>query len=270
MNADNLIDAAQRALARVRAEQPLVHIISNFVTMADVANATLALGARPVMAHAEEDIVEITPTARALVLNLGTPSRERVDAMLLAARSAREHRIPIVFDPVGAGASMFRRASALRLLDAGGITIVRGNAGEMGALAGATSTMSGVDTLHADYDRARVLAALARAHRAVMVCTGATDWVADGARFVIVENGHPLLKRIAGAGDILNALIASATTVENDAVVAAVCGLVWLGIAAEHAARETAGIGTFHAKLFDALDALDDSTIQRAARIKIP
>ncbi|MCX7837909.1 MAG: hydroxyethylthiazole kinase [Anaerolineae bacterium] len=266
---DNLIVAAQRALARVRAEQPLVHLITNFVTMAEVANAVLAVGARPVMAHAEEDVAEITPTARALVLNLGTPSRERLDAMLVAARVAREHRIPIVFDPVGVGASTFRRACATRLLDAGGITIVRGNAGEIGALAGVASAMSGVDTLHADYDRARVLTELARAYRVVVVCTGATDWVADGARVVIVENGHPFLKRIAGAGDMLDALIAIAATVESDALLAATCGLLWIGIAAEQAARTSDGIGTFHTRLFDALDALDDATIQRAARVKI-
>lgn len=266
---DDWIGAAHRARARVRAERPLIHLITNFVTMADVANATLALGARPVMAHAEEDIAEITPTARALVLNLGTPSRERVEAMWLAARYARAHHVPIVLDPVGVGASTFRRACALRLLDAGGITIVRGNVAEIGALAGVTSTTSGVDAGCADYERARVLPGLARAHRTVIVCTGATDWVTDGARLVVVENGHPFLQRIAGAGDMLDALIASATTVESDAVVAAVCGLVWLGIAAEQAARAAEGIGSFHTRLFDALDALDDSTIQRAARIRI-
>lgn len=266
---DHLTDAVPRALARVRAEQPLIHIITNFVTMADVANAVLALGARPVMAHAEEEIAEITPTARALVLNLGTPSRERIEAMQLAAQSARKHRTPIVLDPVGVGASTFRRTSALRLLDAGGITIVRGNAGEIGALAGATSTVSGVDTLRADYDRARVLPDLARTYRTVVVCTGATDWVADDARLVTVENGHPALKRIAGAGDMLDGLIGAAAAVESDAVVAAVCGLVWLGIAAEHAARVADGIGSFHTRLFDALDALDAPTIQRAARVQI-
>lgn len=266
---DHLIDAVQHALARVRTEQPLIHIITNFVTMADVANAVLALGARPVMAHATEEIAEITPTARALVLNLGTPSRERIEAMQLAAQCAREHRIPIVFDPVGVGASTFRRASAMRLLDAGGITIVRGNAGEIGALANVTSTMSGVDTWHTDYDRARVLPDLARTYRTAVVCTGATDLVADNARLIVVENGHPLLKRIAGAGDMLDALIGAATTVESDAVVAAVGGLVWLGIAAEHAARVADGIGSFHTHLFNALDALDAPTIERAARVQI-
>lgn len=266
---DHWIDAVQRVLARVRTEQPLIHIITNFVTMADVANATLAIGARPVMAHAEEEIAEITPTARALVLNLGTPSRERVAAMLLAAQWARTQGCPIVFDPVGVGASTFRRTSAMHLLDAGGITIVRGNAGEIGALAGVTMTVSGVDTLGADYDRARVLPTLARTYRATVVCTGATDWVADAARLVVVENGHPWLKRIAGAGDMLDALIGAAVAVENDAVVAAVCGLVWLGIAAEDAARIADGIGSFHVKLFDALDALEAPTIQRAARVQI-
>lgn len=261
------IIAAQRALARVRAEQPLIHLITNYVTMGDVANAILALGARPVMAHAQQDIVEITPTARALVLNLGTPSYERVEAMCLAAHIAREQHLPIVFDPVGVGASAFRRTSAARLL-AAGITIVRGNAGEIGALANSTSAMSGVDVQHAEYERAQVIPALARAYRTVVVCTGATDWVSDGARIMCVENGHPMLKRITGAGDMLDALIAAATTVESDAVCAAVCGLVWLGIAAERAARAASGIGSFRVQLFDALDTLNAEMIQRTARIK--
>lgn len=261
------IAMAQRALERVRAEQPLIHLITNFVTMSDVANATLALGARPVMAHAEQDLVEITPTARALVLNLGTPSPERVQAMHLAAQRAREYHLPIVFDPVGVGASAFRRMSATRLL-ANGVTIVRGNASEIGVLANVESGMSGVDARHTDYDRAQVLPALARAYRTVVVCTGATDWVSDGERVVCVENGHPALKRIAGAGDMLDALIAAAAAVENDAVGAAVCGLVWLGIAAEHAARAASGIGSFRVHLFDALDALNGEMIQRAAHVK--
>jgi hydroxyethylthiazole kinase len=265
---NDLVQAAVRTLERVRREQPLIHIITNFVTMNDVANATLAIGARPVMAHALEEIEEITSQARALVLNLGTPSRERMDVMQRAAHVANAHDIPILFDPVGIGASAFRRKWTTRWLDSTRVAIVRGNAGEIGALAGMAGTQSGVDTLRAEYDQSTTTKSLAQKYRAIVVITGATDFVSDGARAVVVENGHPFLKQITGAGDMLDALIAAGTPVESDRLLAATCGLVWLGVAAERAAREAHGIGSFRVALFDALSNLDAATIQREGRLE--
>ncbi len=265
---NDLVQATWGALERVRREKPLIHIITNFVTMNEVANAALAIGARPVMAHAPEEIAEITQAARALVLNLGTPSRERVDVMQRAAQVANAHNIPIIFDPVGVGASTFRQECAARLLDSVRITIIRGNAGEIGALAGMAGTQSGVDTLRAEYDHPAIAKSLAQKYRAVVVITGATDFVSDGARVVVVENGHPFLKQIIGAGDMLDALIGAGTAVESDRLLAATSGLVWLGVAAERAARDGRGIGSFRVGLFDALNNLDADAIQRAARIK--
>lgn len=270
------IAMAQQVLAQVRASQPLIHLITNAVTRGEVANAVLALGARPVMAHAAEEITDITPRARALVLNLGTPSRERVEVMVLAAQQARAHGVPVLFDPVGVGISTFRRASAARVLATGALTVVRGNADEIGVLAGMVDTMTGVDAQHADYERAVVVPALARAYRAVVVCTGATDWVSDGARGLVVENGHPALRRFAGAGDMLDGVIAAAMAVTSDPLIAAMCGLVWLGIAAEEAARAVQvspggalmGLGSFRVKLLDALDRLTVEQIQQNARVR--
>lgn len=256
-------------LLRVRREQPLIHVISNFVTMNDVANAVLAIGARPVMAHAAEEVAEIAHAARALVLNLGTPSRERVDAMLLAGQAAHARSIPIVFDPVGVGASAFRKECAARILASVPVAIGRGNAGEIGALAGFAGTQSGVDTARADYGSAAIAQALAEQYRTVIAVTGTTDYVSDGKRVAAIHNGHPLLQQITGAGDMLSAIIGASAAVENDALLAAASGLVWFGIAAERAARVASGVGNFRVALFDALGSLDAEAIRHNARFEI-
>lgn len=262
-----IAQVAADALERVRRAQPLVHILSNFVTMNDVANATLAIGARPIMAHAAEEVAEITPAARALVLNLGTPSPERVRAMLVAGRAANAHNIPIVFDPVGVGVSAFRRESAAQILNTLRVAVTRGNAAEIGALAGIGGAASGVDAGDREYDRARVASVVAATHRTVAVISGAVDYVSDASRTAQVANGALDLQRISGAGDMLDALIGAALTVEKDALVAALSGLVWLGVAAEQAALAGKGIGTFRSTLFDTLDRLDGEVLLTRAKI---
>jgi hydroxyethylthiazole kinase len=273
----DLIQAAIAALDRVRRERPLIHLITNFVTMNDVANVLLVVGARPVMAHASEEVEEITRAARALVLNLGTPSRERVDAMLRAGQAANAVGIPIVLDPVGVGASAFRKESAARILDSLRIAIVRGNAGEIGALAGIAGTQSGVDaapstslrTSRAEYDRVAVAKSLAAKYRAVVAITGATDLVSDSARVAAVRNGTPLLQQVTGAGDMLSALIAASAAIESDAFAAAASALLWFGIAAERAAKVTRGIGSFRVALFDELGGLDADAITGSAKLRM-
>ncbi|HEX9076930.1 MAG TPA: hydroxyethylthiazole kinase [Anaerolineae bacterium] len=263
-----LADEVAGILERVRRDRPLVHIISNFVTMNDVANATLAIGARPVMAHAVDEVADIVQAARALVLNLGTPTSERVEAMLAAGRAANATGIPIMLDPVGVGASPFRRQSVARLLNAVHPAIVRGNADEIAALSSGTGTMSGVDSILEHEDRPRVVKTLAARYGAVFAATGATDYASDGARLVAVANGTPWLKQITGAGDMLDALIGAASAVEKDSLLAAVSGLTWLGVAAERAASNSGGIGSFRVALFDALGGLDASLVRDRAKIQ--
>lgn len=271
----DVIGAATAALDRLRREQPLIHLITNFVTMNDVANALLAIGARPIMAHDIEEVEAVTRAARALVLNLGTPSRERVEAMLTAGQAANARKIPVIFDPVGIDASGFRTNNALRLLASLRVAILRGNAGEIAALAGMAGTMSGIDTILARYDqghlgdRPRVTKALAEKHHTVVVATGATDYVSNGTYVASIDNGHPLLKQISGAGDMLDAIMGAAAAVESDTLIAASSGLIWFGIAAERAAENAHGIGSFRVALFDALGSLNAETIQRNAKIKL-
>ena len=269
MMTTDLVDAAGQILNRVKAEHPLIHVMTNLVTMSDVANACLAIGARPIMAQDPEEVEEIAQAARALVLNLGTPSRERIKAMLIAGRSANAREIPITFDPVGVGASALRREAAAQILSSLRLAVIRGNAGEMGMLGGVTGGQSGVDARESQYDRAAVACSVAVARKSVAVITGAVDHVSDSRRLASVANGSPQLQRISGAGDILDALIGAALAVERDPLTAAVSGLVWLGAAAEHAAQFGGGIGTFRRGLFDSLDGLDPAMLSARAKITL-
>jgi len=255
-------------LARVRERRPLVHHITNIVTANDVANLTLALGAAPVMAHAPEEVEEMVAQAGALVLNLGTVTAPAVEVMLQAGRHANALGVPVVVDPVGAGATTFRTRAARRLLEALRVACVRGNAGEIAALAGRRGVVRGVDAagrIEGVDDLAR---AVARDTRAVVAATGPVDVVTDGERLVRVENGHPLLGRITGSGCMATAAVAAFCAVEADAVAAAAAGLVCYAVAAEQAALGARGPGTFRVALLDAVAALDGGAVAERARVR--
>lgn len=265
---DSMTDAVVAVLERVRQARPLVQIMTNAVTMGDVAHATLAIGARPVMAQAAEEVAEIVSSASALVLNLGTPSHERIEAMVVAGRVANGADIPVVFDPLGAGASVFRVESTSHILSAVHPSVIRGNAGEVASLAGIAGQVSGVDAKETHYDRAAVARSVAASQHTVVAISGAVDHISDGSRVLAIENGTPELQRVSGAGDMLDALLGAALAVESDPLLAAASGSLWLGIAAELAAVGVKGIGSFHVALFDSLDKLDAGAILARARIR--
>lgn len=232
---------AAAALARVREQQPLIHHITNEVVMNDTANVTLHLGALPVMAQAVEEVAEMVGQAGALLLNLGTLTAERVEAMRLAGQRAGQRGIPVVLDPVGAGATAYRTQTALGLLDQLRITVMRGNLGEMAALAGQTGMVRGVESVASGGDAAAVACALARRWRMVVAITGARDVVADGERLLGVDNGHPWLTTVTGTGCMATTVIAAFVAVDPDPLRATAAALACFGLAAEAAA---AGTGT--------------------------
>ena len=262
--------AAAALLARVREARPLVHHITNTVTQNDVANATLALGAAPVMAQAPEEVEAMVAQARALVLNIGTPTVAVVDAMLRAARRANAEHIPVVLDPVGAGATPFRTAQVERLLAEIRVACIRGNAGEIAALAGRPGAVRGVDAAAGagtDEEALTHLApALASRWHCAAAATAEVDVLSDGARLVRLAHGHPWLRQITGSGCMATACIGVFAAVDGDALAAAVAGLACFEIAAERAAKTASGPGSFRVALFDALAAMDPRTI--AARGK--
>jgi hydroxyethylthiazole kinase len=264
-----LIDRAANSLGAVRAARPLVHNITNYVVMNSTANALLALGASPVMAHAEDEVVEMAAVAGALVLNIGTLSPPWISAMFQAAESARKNGVPIVLDPVGAGATRLRTETACKLLVESRPDVLRANASEILAMAGETSQTRGVDSRQPVEQARDAAIRLARQFQITVAVTGPEDFVTDGVRVARISNGHPLMGRVTGTGCTASALTGAFCAVEKDAFAAAVASLVVLGIAGEIAARENPRPGTFQVRLLDALDEIQPNHVRADARLAI-
>jgi len=257
-----------QALRELRERKPLVHQITNYVVMNETANATLALGALPVMAHAREEVEEMVALAGALVLNIGTLSPHWIDAMLLAGKSANEHGIPVVLDPVGAGATRFRTETARRLLDEVKVAVLRGNQGEVATLVGVQAEVRGVESIGAGAEPADLARAAASKLGLVASVTGPIDHVSDGDRVLAVANGHELLATVTGTGCMSSAITGCFLAVERDRPLEAAAGaLASFGVAAEDAARDAQGPGSFHVGLYDALAALEPETLDARAKI---
>ena len=256
------------SLRRLRETKPLVHQITNYVVMNETANATLALGALPVMAHAKEEVEEMTAIAGALVLNIGTLSPHWVEAMLLAGRVANERGIPVVLDPVGAGATTYRTQTAKRILDEIDVTVLRGNAGEVATLVGVDAEVRGVESIATGGDPADLAREAGRQLGLVASVTGAVDHVSDGETVIRIENGHPLMAMITGSGCMSSALTGCFLAVNRDDPLAAAAeALVAFGVAGEDAAVGAKGPGSFHVALYDELAALDPVTLDARARL---
>jgi hydroxyethylthiazole kinase len=259
--------SAGESLRTLRERRPLVHQITNYVVMNETANATLALGALPVMAHAPEEVEEMASVAGALVLNIGTLSKHWIEAMLLAGRAANAAGVPVVLDPVGAGATRLRTDTARRILDEVEVAVVRGNAAEVATLAGREAEIRGVESMEAGgADLARTAA---RALGCVVAVTGPVDYVSDGQRAFAVSNGDPMLATVTGTGCMSSAVTGCFLAVRADAPLEAAAGaLVAFGVAGEEAAWEAKGPGSFHVNLYDALSALDPGHLEEQAKVE--
>ena len=260
--------ATGATLRDVRERKPLVHQITNYVVMNETANATLAVGALPVMAHAPQEVEEMVGLASALVINIGTLSDHWIEAMLLAGKAAGERGIPVVLDPVGAGATTYRTETAKRILDEVNVTVLRGNQGEVATLVGTEAEVRGVESMATGLEPAALARGAAKQLGVVASVTGPIDNVSDGERTLSIANGHPLLATVTGTGCISSAITGCFLAAKpDDPLAAAVEALVALGVAGEDAASGAAGPGTFHAGLYDALAALDPATIDGRARV---
>jgi hydroxyethylthiazole kinase len=261
--------SAGTTLRTLREQKPLVHQITNYVVMNETANATLALGALPVMAHAIEEVEEMVGLASALVLNIGTLSAHWVESMVRAGRAASQRRIPVVLDPVGAGATRYRTETALRLLDEADVTVLRGNVGEIATLAGEQAEVRGVESMGASLAAAELARAAAQRLNVIVSATGAVDHVSDGERVLTIANGHELLTSVTGTGCMSSALTGCFLAAKPDEPLeAAAEALAAFGVAAEDAAARAEGPGTFHARIYDALYALDPDTLDERARVE--
>lgn len=254
------------SLAALRVRVPLVQNITNFVAMDLAANTLLAVGASPAMVHAAQEVDDFITLAAALTVNIGTLSPDWVAAMERAVARAGQLRKPWVLDPVGVGATPYRNETAARLA-AAGPTVIRGNASEIMALAGAAAGGRGVDSTAASDQAVEAAKSLARASGAVVAVTGAVDYVTDGSRVVALRNGVPIMTRVTAVGCALTALIGACCAVQSSPLVAASHGLAIMGVAGEMAAERAAAPGSFRVALLDALYELDGEALDARSRI---
>lgn len=261
------------SLDALRSGSPLIDHITNAVTINDCANITLALGGSPVMADAYDEASEMVGFAGALVINMGTLHPDSVRSMIDAGIAAHKRGVPIVFDPVGAGATEFRRKTALDIVERVKPDIIKGNAAEIRFLAGEASNQRGVDSL--DGEAAQAAVALARRTGAVVAATGPVDAVTDGNVLLRITGGTPMLGRITGTGCMTASLVGCFAAVEPDKLKAAALGILAMNLAGETAEGALTGIqgtGHFRVHLVDAISRLQPSDFawdQRIVRVEL-
>jgi len=258
---------AALALDALRQKNPLIHNITNYVVMNFTANTLLATGASPVMAHAVQEVEEMVGFAGALVLNIGTLSDAWIDAMLAAGQKANQIGVPVVLDPVGAGATTLRTQSAARIIDAVKLAVIRGNASEVMALNQTGTTTKGVDAVHQVEDATQAARRIANDRGCTVAVTGAVDYITNGEQAYTVANGDAMLGRVTGTGCAATATIGAFLSVEANALKAASAALAFFGLAGETACREAQAPGSFTVALIDALYTLSPDDLARQARI---
>ncbi|WP_246078983.1 hydroxyethylthiazole kinase [Paenibacillus piri] len=256
-------------LDKVRAASPLVHNITNVVVTNFTANGLLALGASPVMAYAKQEAADMAAIAGALVLNIGTLNETEVEAMMLAGRSANRHGVPVIFDPVGAGATRYRTDTARAILKEVNVSVIRGNAAEIANVIGEAWEIKGVDAGQGSGDTVALAQQAAARLGCIVAVTGKTDVISDGAATYLVNNGDALLTRVTGTGCLLTSVIGAFAAVEPDKLLAATAALVYYGTAAQAAAKIKGqeGPGSFQVEFLNQLSHVTGEDIRQLASV---
>lgn len=265
---------------KVRKEGPLVHSITNYVTANDCANIILAAGARPIMADAPEEVYEITSLSQGLFLNLGTPSRRSLEAMMVSGKRANDLGLPILFDPVGVTSSSFRRDIGRDLLSQVKFSVIRGNPTEIKGLSGLKTKGSGVDVEGIDMiskanlgDRVKFTRDFSKKTGAIIVVTGREDLVSGPEKTALVKNGHPLMAKVTGTGCMLSALISTLISSDKDDIFqASLAGVLAMGLAGERAFErmdDLSGSGTYRSYIIDAIFKMTDQDLLEGGRYEI-
>jgi len=256
----NLID-------KIREQKPLIHHLTNWVTIYDCANITRAFGALPVMAHAKEESGDMAKIASALVLNIGTLTPEFIESMKIAAKSANEKGIPVILDAVGVGATKLRDDKAFELLNEVKINIIKGNSSEIAKLAGEQVQTKGVEATKVEVNLIEVAKKLANERKATVVITGKEDIITDGNKTYLVKNGHEMMGCIVGTGCMAASVLGSFAAVESDYTKAAAEALSLYGIAGELAAKNSKGPGSFKENFYDEVYNLKVKEIEKMKKI---
>lgn len=265
----NLAQKAAENLSGIRSNKPLIHNITNFVVMNFTANTLLAMGASPVMAHAENEVEEMASFAGSLVLNIGTLTDVWIASMIKAGKTASKLKTPIILDPVGSGATTLRTRSAKQIIEETNVSVIRGNASEILSLRNDNSSTKGVDALHSVAEARDTARLLAKELNTTLAITGPVDLVTDGERIVEIANGHELMPYVTGTGCAATATIGAFAAVDGDMVSAAATALAFFGLAGEKAAQSAKGPGSFMIALQDALYTITPEELEAGCQIKV-
>ncbi|MBI5159680.1 hydroxyethylthiazole kinase [Candidatus Micrarchaeota archaeon] len=255
-------------LSRVREKKPLVHHLTNWVTIYDCANVTRVFGALPVMAHAREEVEEMVGIAQALVLNIGTLTPEFVDSMIKAGKAANKKKIPVILDVVGAGATGLRTNKTKQILENVRVDVIKGNSAEIGVVAGVEAEVKGVEAISVKGEPKEIAASLAKKMNSTVVITGKQDIIAGADKIIFfVDNGHELMGKIVGTGCMAASVIGAFCAVEKNHAKASAAALSCYGMSGELAAKQSNGPGSFKANFFDEIYNLDEEKITGLARV---
>jgi len=255
-------------ILKIRATSPLIHNITNYVVMNTTANALLAIGASPVMAHAIEEVEEMAGLAQALVINIGTLSSPWIEAMLNAGKEAHRRKIPIVLDPVGCGATQFRTRTVQKLIDEIHPTVIRGNASEIKSLIDSGQGTKGVDSMHHPDEVFNDARSLSLSVDCVVSISGPVDLIVQGDELVRIENGHPMMTKVTGMGCTSSAITAAFLAINNSPIQAAAHAMAVMGIAGEFAARQSIGPGSFQVNFLDFLYCMNEAEIMQNLKMR--
>lgn len=256
-----------RDLNLIREKSPLIHNITNYVVMNNTANALLSIGASPVMAHAIDEVGEMVNIASALVINIGTLDADWVKAMLIAGKAAQKKQIPVIFDPVGAGATSYRTKVCQQILEECKPSIIRGNASEIMALVNSNVKTKGVDSMSSSDSALDSAKTLAKDTGSVVVISGQTDYITNGNTTETVSNGNTLMARVTGMGCTATAIVAAFASVNPNMLDAATHGMAVMGISGELAAAKSQGNGSMQIHFLDELFNLDESKLRNKLKL---
>ena len=242
-----------RSVEDIRARSPLIHNITNYVVMNNTANALLALGASPVMIHAEEEVADMAAMASALVINVGTISEPWARGMFKAFAAAWENGVPVVIDPVGAGATPYRTLKIRELINVAEPKIIRGNASEIMALTDSSLQTRGVDSTAASGEALQTARLISKERNCTVCISGEIDYIVQGDRMIKIANGHPMMTKVTGLGCTATALCGAFAAVEKDGLAAAAKAMAVMGISGEMAAEKSPGPGSLQTHFLDIL-----------------
>lgn len=255
-------------LRKVREQKPLIHHITNWVTIYDCANVVRVTGGLPVMAHAPEEVEQMTSISGALVLNIGTLTVDLVKSMILAGRKANEKNIPVILDIVGAGATDLRTGKANEILDSVNVSILKGNSSEIGTIAGARAETKGVEAISVEGDLTEISKKLAREKNLTVVITGREDIISNGRDIYACKNGHPMMGSFVGSGCMVSSVIGTFAAVEKDYALSSANALCFFGIAGEIAARTAKGPDSYKVILMDEIFNINENKIRKMTRLE--